>query len=349
MRVILAAASALILAGCMTPYDLGRRENGDPLSYTNKPRKITQIDPALITANTPTLSSTESKELAGTLLDRSDVYCQNYLVGVSVINNTAATSLDITALTLSSVAPLTTPARNKNILSAISAIATGSKSALINDVLGGKDYGLIHDAIVAGRKDERKLIQQDIDADKFKGWSQDAILAHMQPYHVDCGIEFGLQYLRAVVTKQSQTTGSTPSPADTASATSAKAKTAADQAAAKSTQAATATLDAAGKTKDATAKASAVAAASPADKPKAVNDAATAKIAADQAQTLADAIKKAEAAAKVAADDWADAAAKADATAKAYAVAEAATALSDTAAKDAETHAKALPKTKAPT
>jgi hypothetical protein len=215
MKKILVLCALACLSGCGTAWTIGKAENGAPLSFTTDttPKEVTQINVSNtigvassgtppVSPPTPPLSSVQARELADTLLNQSDINCQNYLTGVSWINNATTASLDFAALTLSSIAPITSPARAAAILSAGSAVSTGSKQLLSNDLLGGKDYGLIHDAVIDGRIAERKIIQVDIDSGKFDDWSAYAILSHVQPYHYDCGIEFGLKYLREALVTQ---------------------------------------------------------------------------------------------------------------------------------------------------
>ena len=335
MRLVVATAVACVLYGCAsTPYQIGRKQNGDFLSYTTSDNgTITQIRTSVITAKSD-LSTVQSTELAESLLDRSDVYCQDYLTGVSILNNGLTSGLDITALTLSSVVPVVTPTASKNIISAISAMATGSKTILTNNILGGKEYGLIHDAIINGRQDERKTIEAEIKGGYFKDWNADAILSHIQPYHMDCGIEFGLQYLRAAVTNQSKTGATPPSPVDTAISTAIKAKTASDRASDNVKDLAVATSDAASGLKASTDAAMIAVAAAPAQKAKAVADAKLADLDATTKLQVATSIRKSQESSKAAAEAWADASSKADLAAKAYLAAEAATTMSDEAEKE---------------
>jgi hypothetical protein len=210
-------------------WEQGRQANGPPLSYSQVPNpKMNSVNPdkivggsatgAAIGGNQPksspgagqapstparALKKTEAASLARALLAQSDINCENYLVGLSAASNTTTSALDITALTLSSIASITVPVRSAQTLSAASAITGHTRQTLSNDILGGQDFSLIYNANIDGRLDERKKYQDDIDRGTYENWTADAILADIQPYNFKCGINFARHYLSEVVEKQS--------------------------------------------------------------------------------------------------------------------------------------------------
>lgn len=204
MKILLVISlMAIGLGGCTSMWKEGRDANGPPLSIgaAGQARMEDAAIDERVYKGDP-LTAVPAKSLAYALLDQSDVSCLDYLIGLSKTNNTIASSLDITSLSLSSIAAVIKPEGTAAALSTTSAISGNVKQTLATNVLGGKQFSLLYDAVINGRKVERKAMEDKIDRGDFTDRSAESILASMQPYHFDCGINFGLHYLNETLQAQ---------------------------------------------------------------------------------------------------------------------------------------------------
>jgi hypothetical protein len=136
-------------------------------------------------------------EFAYTLIAQSDADCEDYLVGISVVQGRVGGSLSVTSLLLSTIATITTPLRSAHLLSAGSTALSGSEKALKDTVFGGNEYRLLYTAVKSGREERRRQLFADIEGGAYDTWSAESIAAHLTPYHLNCGINFGLERLEA--------------------------------------------------------------------------------------------------------------------------------------------------------
>ncbi|MEH6676076.1 hypothetical protein [Phenylobacterium sp.] len=193
MKSVLAIVACLSLAACATQpskwtdtYELGKAANGPPLTKED-------AGPAWARAEGTGDGATKARyEVLEILIRKSDILCENYLVGLSIQRNSISSGLDIAGLAFSTAGSLTTPARSANLLSGISTAFQGSRQKLTDNIFGGREYPLLYAAVKEGRRQQRKELMTRIERRDFDEWDPESILTLVQAYNIDCGINYGL-------------------------------------------------------------------------------------------------------------------------------------------------------------
>ncbi|MFC5374248.1 hypothetical protein ACFPIF_16925 [Brevundimonas faecalis] len=198
-RIALVIACALSLSACGTlgprPDEVGARANPPPLTLAQNH------------------GAQSNRELAYMLIAQSDIRCENYLVGLSVMNNSTDAGLSITAQTLSTVGGLASQGQAANVFSSLSSLVQGGNRTLKDTVFSGRDFQVVYAAVKQGRARLRKDLTDAIDK---AAWMAPAsppqsppslepqrVLAMVTPYDLNCGISFAMSELsRAVLLQQ---------------------------------------------------------------------------------------------------------------------------------------------------
>lgn len=194
MKLVIVASAGLLIAGCQTlgletAHEMGERLNGRPMEVGQWP-------------STPT-----PREFAYAKIAESDRRCENYLVALSAGDNAIAGALDVAGLGASLLGAGTSSLSNANNLARGTGFLQGLRSATSNTLFGGQEFALIYDTVHAGRKAERAALKAGIDDGQFDGWTLDGVLAVINAYDVQCGINYAAQIIR-----QQMARSSTPPP-----------------------------------------------------------------------------------------------------------------------------------------
>jgi hypothetical protein len=203
IRWTFALAGALLLASCSSlrpdVNQLGRKVS--PVALTPQGDIKTRFD-AASAPNSSTAAQMPAlrRELASSLIAQSDRLCEDYLTGVSVVRNGYATGLGVGALSFSAAGGVTTPVRSANLLSAIASLLTGANTNVSSTLFGGREYPLIYAAVKTGRRAQRDRIITEIEKSNgdYSTWGYHSILALVEGYHSDCGVNYGLQRMNAL-------------------------------------------------------------------------------------------------------------------------------------------------------
>lgn len=196
MRHLLLFAAALACAGCghtglQRPSDAGRDFNPPPLTI-------------------PATWNYSGRELAYALINESDLRCENYLVGVLVQRNASNGYLSVLSQGLGSVASVVAPSSSANAFAAGSNFLAGTQRTLNDTIFAGREYALVYDAVKRGRKRERETLYAAIEntATGATDWGRlgnQAILARITPYDLNCGLTYGtVEISRALADQDEQ-------------------------------------------------------------------------------------------------------------------------------------------------
>jgi hypothetical protein len=222
VRVVLAAVGvvSLALGGCSSVFnqmipdyrDAGRRLNGGPLVI---PPDLEDRFRAEV-AGAP--SGHLRRELLFALIAQSDVKCADFLTGIGVYSNTSQAGLGTASLALSTAGGLATPEESANLLSGLSAFATGTDRIITDSVYGGRDFSLVYAAVRTGRNLRRGEIFNAANQGAFDTWGQHSIFAYVTAYDLDCTINYGLQQISEALQERSTETRDTPAAPNAADA-----------------------------------------------------------------------------------------------------------------------------------
>lgn len=127
------------------------------------------------------------------LMNRSDSMCEKYMVDVLVFANTTSAVLGVGNVTLGAAATATTGSTATGLAGAATA-ATGVKTGLANDVLGGKSADILYRGVMARRGAERLVILGLLEQ-KTNGFEK--AMAHLSNYHTLCGPAVGIGEISA--------------------------------------------------------------------------------------------------------------------------------------------------------
>lgn len=175
---LLTAAACVALAGCQTmkPSYWGALANPDPLTLSDVPSDLT------------------GRELAAALIAKSDVRCEDYLVGVTVQRNGGNSAFSIIGNGLGTIGGLVSKVQAANAFSAAGAFATTTGRTLDETVFNRNEFSVIYEAVKRGRNAERKALLENLS--QFERLGRQEILARVNAYDLNCGITYGLVELR---------------------------------------------------------------------------------------------------------------------------------------------------------
>lgn len=230
MRVILLILLTMSLAGCMT------QRNGELIasalpSITFSPaefRHYTGLQSAtgqdsiswyeLISARSrsadpESLRHRTDGTIAGILISKSDLICDQYFERVIIVRNQSVSVLQLGALAASGAVPLATPERSSRLLGGVASFLTGSRAALEQTVFDGEDIRELRRAALTSREQSRLALLGRMD-EVGNGTAQLAVLAaELGNYHRQCGIEFGADFRSSLVDQAARESLGVP-PAD---------------------------------------------------------------------------------------------------------------------------------------
>tara|TARA_R110000868_G_scaffold86206_2_gene241823 strand:- start:6362 stop:7048 length:687 start_codon:yes stop_codon:yes gene_type:complete len=137
--------------------------------------------------------------IAGILVSKSDLICDQYFERVIVVRNQSVSALELGALAASGAVPLTTPDRSGRILGGVASFLAGSRASLEQAVFDGEDIRELRRAALASRDQSRSDLLAGMRS-AGHGTAQLAFIAsEIGNYHRQCGIEFGADYRSSLV------------------------------------------------------------------------------------------------------------------------------------------------------
>ncbi len=222
-KLLIAAASLALLGGCatLTPdyRSVGRKLNG-PAPEELAARVMTQAafdgrDDAIATANAAEKRALR-RDLVYGMLSASDVDCEDYLIGVSATANQTRAGFGVTGLALSTAGSIATPERSSRLLNALGALTGSTTTALEDTVFAGQDFQIIYTAVQTGRRNNRDQIGARLERGDLDAWGYTSLVYLVTPYHLNCGINYGLQQIAEAVEIQARSRPDSPGVANAA-------------------------------------------------------------------------------------------------------------------------------------
>jgi hypothetical protein len=134
----------------------------------------------------------------------SDVDCEDYMIGVSAVANQTRAGLGATGLALNTAGALATPERSSRLLSALGGLTGSTTTALEDTVFASQDFQIIYTAVQTGRRNTRDQFWQRLEAGEFDTWGYPSLVSLITPYHLNCGINYGLQQIAEAVEFQAR-------------------------------------------------------------------------------------------------------------------------------------------------
>ena len=171
----------------------------------------------------PARGAKMKREVTGLLLDQSETICSAYLTGVFGYRNTVSSSLDISSLAFGAIGPLLSAGSTGPALSAAGTFFSDTNKTYLRSFYGDSDLSVVGRKIRADRIVARKAIEQVLkspDSDLAK-ISFGSLSAEVQRYHDMCGLNYGIESLKAAaessVARQEQENapGTAPPPTPT--------------------------------------------------------------------------------------------------------------------------------------
>ncbi|WP_417310309.1 hypothetical protein [Devosia sp.] len=235
MRVILFILLTASLSGCMT------QRNGDLVSsalpvitfsaaeyhhYTNLEPTPGQdrvswfelVSARSRSSDVDAVRDRTDAAIAGILISKSDLICDQYFERVIVVRNQSVSVLQLGALAASGAVPLATPDRSGRLLGGVASFLTGSRAALEQTVFDGEDIRELRRAALTAREETRLALLARMD-EAQGGTAQLAVLAaELGNYHRQCGIEFGADFRSSLVDQAARETSDEPAGAPAAGA-----------------------------------------------------------------------------------------------------------------------------------
>lgn len=144
------------------------------------------------------------RDLVHGMLALSDVECEDYLIGVSVAANNTEAGLGLAGLALSTASAVSTPERSSKLLAQLSALTGTSATALGDTVFAGRDFQVIYSAIQTGRRRDRERLFAQVKNRELDDWGYQSLIAAVTPYHLNCGLTYGLQQITEAVEEQAR-------------------------------------------------------------------------------------------------------------------------------------------------
>jgi hypothetical protein len=226
IRLIGTVACLGLLGGCATlTHDyrtVGRDLNGvSPADLAAEVMPETTFD----AEDDPRGNRALRRDFVYGMMAASDVDCEDYLIGVAAVANQTRAGFGATGLALNTAGALATPDRSSRLLNALGALTGSTTTALEDTVFAGRDFQIIYTAVQTGRRSTRDQIRTQLEAGTFDTWGYQSLVALVTPYHLNCGINYGLQQIAEAVEIQARSAqsaqagdGITPSPAAGAAA-----------------------------------------------------------------------------------------------------------------------------------
>jgi len=189
---IIAIACGLSLSACATlgprPHELGEQVNPPPLTLPQDHRTVYT-------------GATGNQGLAYHLIGRSDIQCENYLVGVAIARNGTDAGLSVGAQALSTIGGLVAPGSAANAFSGASTFVQGTNRTLNDTIFSGQDFHVVYTAVKRGRDRLREDMITQIDAGQWNTLPHEGVLSRVVPYDLSCGVTFGMNELARAVAR----------------------------------------------------------------------------------------------------------------------------------------------------
>ncbi len=210
-KLLIGASSLALLGGCatLTPdyRSVGRSLNG-PTPYELADRIMSeeafdQRDAAIAPGDAAGKRSLR-RDLVYGMVSGSDVDCEDYLIGVSATANQTRAGLGVTGLALNAAGAIATPERSSRLLNALGALTGSTTTALEDTVFAGQDFQIIYTAVQTGRRNNRDQMVARLDGGDFDRWGYVSLVSLVTPYHLNCGINYGLQQIAEAVEIQAR-------------------------------------------------------------------------------------------------------------------------------------------------
>jgi hypothetical protein len=221
MRILYLVLAASLASGCGTLSGVqeASRSSGDYsslLKLSNQALAVLgQTTPSTLADNSPNdavliyLAKQEKDEnkrneavsnaVISAYILNSDRLCEQYMANFLLKSRSLTAGLRIASLGLSTAAGVSTPVRSANVLSSLSAFASGSEEKLNESVLSRRSPELLYKSVMAVRSRERSRLLA-IQASDIPSASKSAILlSQIADYHNQCGLTVGINQLEAAV------------------------------------------------------------------------------------------------------------------------------------------------------
>lgn len=208
MKCLVIMAAAASLGGCATLNGdyrtTGRELNGSyPWLLADEAVPRTEFNQVAWSDDSARRAAVR-RDLIHGLVARSDIECEDYLIGISVETNRADAGLSLGGLALGAASVLATPERSSKLLGQLSTLTGTSALALRDTVFAGRDYQIIYAAIQTGRRRDRQAIFDRVEANAFADWGYESMVAAVTSYHLNCGLTYGLQQLTEAIEEQAR-------------------------------------------------------------------------------------------------------------------------------------------------
>lgn len=200
------AGACLSLTACVTPLDpvlslspdaifvlennkLPAKKEGDTLSPDAVPI-------FLVMKSGKTVGSAEvNRAVIVGMINRSDSMCEAYMVDVLEAANTTSAGLGASGVIFGAASTATTGS-TATALAGVGTAATGVKTGLSNDVMGGKSADVLYRGVMARRLAERLVIIGLLEQ-PTQGFEK--AMGHLSYYHTLCGPAVGLGEISAAL------------------------------------------------------------------------------------------------------------------------------------------------------
>lgn len=205
LKLFVAAAGLALLGGCatLTPdyREIGRSLNGpSPAELANQVMSAE----AFSARDNPEGNRSVRRDLVYGMTAASDVDCEDYMIGVSATANQTRASLGVTGLALNTAGALATPERSSRVLNALGALTGSATTSLEDTVFASQDFQIIYTAVQTGRRNTRDQIWARVQSGDLDDWGYASLVSLVTPYHLNCGINYGLQQIAEAVEMQAR-------------------------------------------------------------------------------------------------------------------------------------------------
>lgn len=203
-RFFACAVGLSLLGGCatLTPdyREIGRDLNGpSPSELANQVMPKQDFEARDAPGNRAV-----RRDLVYGMTAASDVDCEDYMIGVSAMANQTRAGLGVAGLALNTGGALATPERSSRLLNALGALAGSTTTALEDTVFASQDFQIIYTAVQTGRRNTRDQIWARLDTGAYDTWGYESLVSLVTPYHLNCGINYGLQQIAEAVEFQAR-------------------------------------------------------------------------------------------------------------------------------------------------